>query len=456
MDISDFPSQVAAEIARLETEIGVRCREIDRLSAERDDLSRLLSHVYVVRDLYEDVAVPKAMPVCSMTEDEARAARDAIWGPEEPASDAAAEIDALMREAMGETAAEPAPFVEAVAELVDVVAELALPDEPEAPAEAAPKPKRHGKTGNPNHVRWTEDDDTRCAELWNGGASAKKIAAELGRTPQAVVQRMVLLRSKGVHFADHGVGGSGEGPARPYTAEDDATIIRMRGAGHSFKEIGTALGRTAGGVRLRHAKLESTVAAERIAQLVEAERAKAAPVAAPAPVDTPAPEVVVPSEPVAATRSIPEPVAPPAPRLPIARTMPAPAPRAVATNMEAAREVARSDQPIMGRASLVDTAPAPKAGTSDLRRRIAAHLDQVGYEGGWTPRRDLDLFEGVCAGQSRDTARRLGVTVEEAAGRFILLSQPIRDPRRGNSASGQEVTAELLRERAAQMVEAAE
>jgi hypothetical protein len=51
--------------------------------------------------------------------------------------------------------------------------------------EAAPKPPRQGKA-------WTLDDRTQLERLWRGGAPIERIAARLGRSPSAIVSRLLL------------------------------------------------------------------------------------------------------------------------------------------------------------------------------------------------------------------------------------------------------------------------
>lgn len=52
--------------------------------------------------------------------------------------------------------------------------------------------------GKPLYPVWNEQEDKRVMEMYNEGYAVKEIAVEIGRTPNAVSKRIVMMRSKGL------------------------------------------------------------------------------------------------------------------------------------------------------------------------------------------------------------------------------------------------------------------
>lgn len=112
-----------------------------------------------------------------------------------------------------------------------------------------PRPKVKPKpifTVNSNRP-WTDEEDELLIELWNQGMTTERIAEEVGRTKNGVVQRAVFL--KRIHLIGH------KPNREPWTKKDDYRLVRMKKAGKSGKEIAERLGRSVYAVRTKSMEL---------------------------------------------------------------------------------------------------------------------------------------------------------------------------------------------------------
>ncbi|MGM9684192.1 MAG: hypothetical protein ACI3XQ_11410 [Eubacteriales bacterium] len=57
---------------------------------------------------------------------------------------------------------------------------------------------RKKSNGDRLYPMWSQEEDTRVIELYRGGTNVKDIAYEIGRTPNAVSKRVVMMRNMGL------------------------------------------------------------------------------------------------------------------------------------------------------------------------------------------------------------------------------------------------------------------
>ena len=111
---------------------------------------------------------------------------------------------------------------------------------------------RYAKFNEP----WTAEEADELKQMAADGVSRADMSQQLGRSPNAVKMK---LQSLGLYVP--------KPAARPWTAEDDASLVRQYLAGDSFAALAAAFGRTEGAIisrliRLRAGLTPATPAAE--------------------------------------------------------------------------------------------------------------------------------------------------------------------------------------------------
>ena len=121
-----------------------------------------------------------------------------------------------------------------------------------SPEQYADLKGRYAKFNEP----WTADEAEELRQMAQDGVSREEMSAQLGRTPNAVKMK---LQSLGLYVP--------KPAARPWTAEDEDTLVKMYREGVSFAELAATFGRTEGAILrrlilLRAAVLPDTAPAE--------------------------------------------------------------------------------------------------------------------------------------------------------------------------------------------------
>ena len=80
---------------------------------------------------------------------------------------------------------------------------------------------------------WTDDEAEELKQMAIDGKSRAEMSAQLGRSPNAIKMK---LQSLGLYVP--------KPAARPWTAEDEAALVRQYREGVSFAELAAAFGRT--------------------------------------------------------------------------------------------------------------------------------------------------------------------------------------------------------------------
>ena len=88
---------------------------------------------------------------------------------------------------------------------------------------------RYAKFNEP----WTAEDTEELKQMAADGVSRADMSQQLGRTPNAIKMK---LQSLGLYVP--------KPAARPWSADDDASLVRQYLAGASFSALATAFGRT--------------------------------------------------------------------------------------------------------------------------------------------------------------------------------------------------------------------
>lgn len=177
-----------------------------------------------------------------------------------------------------------------------------------------------------------------------------------------------------------------------YSAADDETIRQMMAEDQASAEIAAALGRKAAGVSARMRKLAKDAKSHR-------------------------------------ATAVPEDVA------------------SAPARLKTAPQVKQAETKRLNRqARQAASAPPAPPGVGDRNygdRLLIAHLDALGYAGGWTPQSDLVLVNGICGSGLAVAAASVECTLEEAKARWKALNQNIGD------LDHQQRLVRILRERAA-------
>ena len=101
---------------------------------------------------------------------------------------------------------------------------------------------RYAKFNEP----WTADEVEELRQMALDGVSRTEMSAQLGRTPGSVKMK---LQSLGLYVP--------KPAARPWTAEDDAALVRQYCAGAGFQALAAAFGRTENAIISRLIRLRA-------------------------------------------------------------------------------------------------------------------------------------------------------------------------------------------------------
>ena len=115
---------------------------------------------------------------------------------------------------------------------------------------------RYAKFNEP----WTAEDTEELKQMAADGVSRADMSQQLGRTPNAIKMK---LQSLGLYVP--------KPAARPWSADDDASLVRQYLAGASFATLATAFNRTENAIisrliRLRAGLTPAEPAAEPVAE----------------------------------------------------------------------------------------------------------------------------------------------------------------------------------------------
>ena len=101
---------------------------------------------------------------------------------------------------------------------------------------------RYAKFNEP----WTAEDTEELKQMAADGVSRADMSAQLGRSPNAVKMK---LQSLGLYVP--------KPAARPWSADDDASLVRQYLAGASFASLASAFNRTENAVISRLIRLRA-------------------------------------------------------------------------------------------------------------------------------------------------------------------------------------------------------
>ena len=101
---------------------------------------------------------------------------------------------------------------------------------------------RYAKFNEP----WTEEDAEELKAMAADGLTRAEMSQQLGRSPNAIKMK---LQSMGLYVP--------KPAARPWSAEDDASLVRQYLAGASFATLAAAFGRTEGAILSRLIRLRA-------------------------------------------------------------------------------------------------------------------------------------------------------------------------------------------------------
>ena len=134
---------------------------------------------------------------------------------------------------------------------------------------------RYAKFNEP----WTAEDTEELKQMAADGVSRADMSAQLGRTPNAIKMK---LQSLGLYVP--------KPAARPWSADDDASLVRQYLAGASFATLATTFGRTENAIISRLIRLRAGLTpAEPAAEEAERPDPSAAPSLSPTPSLAPSP-----------------------------------------------------------------------------------------------------------------------------------------------------------------------
>ena len=101
---------------------------------------------------------------------------------------------------------------------------------------------RYAKFNEP----WTAEDTEELRQMAADGVSRADMSAQLGRTPNAIKMK---LQSLGLYVP--------KPAARPWSADDDASLVRQYLAGASFSTLATSFNRTENAIISRLIRLRA-------------------------------------------------------------------------------------------------------------------------------------------------------------------------------------------------------
>ena len=116
-----------------------------------------------------------------------------------------------------------------------------------SPEQYADLRSRYAKFNEP----WTADETEELKQMAADGITREEMSAQLGRTPNAIKMK---LQSLGLYVP--------KPAARPWTPEDEETLVKMYREGVSFAELAAAFGRTEGAILSRLIRLRAAVLPE--------------------------------------------------------------------------------------------------------------------------------------------------------------------------------------------------
>ena len=106
---------------------------------------------------------------------------------------------------------------------------------------------RYAKFNEP----WTTEETEELKQMAADGVSRADMSQQLGRSPNAIKMK---LQSLGLYVP--------KPAARPWTPEDEDTLVKMYREGASFAAIAAAFGRTEGAIISRLIRLRAAVLPE--------------------------------------------------------------------------------------------------------------------------------------------------------------------------------------------------
>ena len=115
---------------------------------------------------------------------------------------------------------------------------------------------RYAKFNEP----WTSEDTEELKQMAADGVSRADMSQQLGRTPNAIKMK---LQSLGLYVP--------KPAARPWSADDDASLVRQYLAGASFATLAAAFGRSERAITARLILLRAGLRAEETAEEATAE-----------------------------------------------------------------------------------------------------------------------------------------------------------------------------------------
>ena len=115
---------------------------------------------------------------------------------------------------------------------------------------------RYAKFNEP----WTEEDAEELKAMAADGLTRADMSQQLGRTPNAIKMK---LQSLGLYVP--------KPAARPWSADDDASLVRQYLAGASFATLAAAFGRSERAITARLILLRAGLRAEETAEEATAE-----------------------------------------------------------------------------------------------------------------------------------------------------------------------------------------
>ena len=118
---------------------------------------------------------------------------------------------------------------------------------------------RYAKFNEP----WTAEDTEELRQMAADGVSRADMSAQLGRTPNAIKMK---LQSLGLYVP--------KPAARPWSADDDASLVRQYLAGASFSTLATSFNRTENAIISRLIRLRAGLTSAEPAEEPAAEPAE--------------------------------------------------------------------------------------------------------------------------------------------------------------------------------------
>ena len=103
---------------------------------------------------------------------------------------------------------------------------------------------RYAKFNEP----WTADEAEELRQMAADGVSRAEMSAQLGRTPNAIKMK---LQSLGLYVP--------KPAAKPWTPEDEHTLVKLYRDGISFAELAAVFGRTEGAILRRLILLRAAI-----------------------------------------------------------------------------------------------------------------------------------------------------------------------------------------------------